>query len=468
MRGKISFVGGILVCAFALLLAPLRAQDDDGQEAPPPPPGDGSQQPTGASDGSVSFQTFYDSLATEGKWIQTDNFGYVWQPTVTDPNWAPYTDGHWVYTDDGWTWDSDEPWGWATYHYGRWVNLDGTGWVWVPGYTWAPAWVSWRYGDGYAGWAPLPPDSMVGVDYDADDVGDDDGFHIGGDCDSFYDIGAGWYNFVPIGCLGERNYRGYYVNRYNNYRLINHTTNMTNLNVARGRGSRGRSFGGVSLGGPSLVQVNAASQTPISRVNLVGTQRVGGGSLAGGSLSLFAPHVSANAAGEAQPRSLAHSVGRAEVNRGTDISRPMMVSSHLPVTAPSAGQVQQAQLAQANAPVNAKVATPNMPVHSSFNAPLTSMRPAFAQPATPVGAGSQGRLIQTYPGGGQGGYRPYPSYSAPRSFSSPGVSRATGGGGGGGSYHGGGGGGGGHAGGGGGGSGGGGGGHGGGGGGYGH
>ena len=44
-------------------------------------------------------------------------------------------------------------------------NLAGTGWVWVPGYTWAPAWVSWRYGDGYAGWAPLPPDSFAGIDY---------------------------------------------------------------------------------------------------------------------------------------------------------------------------------------------------------------------------------------------------------------------------------------------------------------
>ena len=73
-------------------------------------------------------------------------------PPSTIPAWAPYTrNGHWVYANVGWTWVSDEPWGWATYHYGRWVNLDGTGWCWVPGYTWAPAWVSWRYGGGYCG-----------------------------------------------------------------------------------------------------------------------------------------------------------------------------------------------------------------------------------------------------------------------------------------------------------------------------
>ena len=31
------------------------------------------------------------------------------------------------------------------------------GWLWVPGTDWGPAWVSWQHGDGYVGWAPLPP-----------------------------------------------------------------------------------------------------------------------------------------------------------------------------------------------------------------------------------------------------------------------------------------------------------------------
>ena len=31
------------------------------------------------------------------------------------------------------------------------------GWVWVPGTVWSPAWVQYRYGDPYVGWAPLPP-----------------------------------------------------------------------------------------------------------------------------------------------------------------------------------------------------------------------------------------------------------------------------------------------------------------------
>ena len=71
--------------------------------------------PDAAPPDTVSFQTFYDSLASEGTWIQTQKYGYVWQPNVNDADWAPYTVGHWVYTDDGWTWVSDEPFGWAVY-----------------------------------------------------------------------------------------------------------------------------------------------------------------------------------------------------------------------------------------------------------------------------------------------------------------------------------------------------------------
>jgi hypothetical protein len=354
----IQFLAWALLCSFGA----LRAQDSpDAAEAGP-----------SDSQDAVSFQTFYDSLSGQGTWIQTDAYGYVWQPTVTDPAWAPYTDGHWVYTEAGWTWVSDEPWGWATYHYGRWVNLDGTGWCWVPGYTWGPAWVSWRYGDGYCGWAPLPPDSLVGVDY-ADGADDsNDGFHIGGDCDSYYGIGAGWYNFLPIGYLGDSDYRGYYANRYNNYRLINRTTNVTNLNVnRRGEGN----FDGVTLGGPSFLQANAQSQTPITRADLAFTDRVGGGAVNGRSLELFAPRIDIGTVRTARPASFARTTNGVNVNRGTDVSRPLQVTSRLSTGNPTAGQVEQAQLAQRSAPMSANVATMNTAVHSFSGTPLTSMRP---------------------------------------------------------------------------------------------
>ena len=80
-------------------------------------------------------------------------------------DWRPYEYGHWVYTDEwGWYWvsdDEEDDWGWVTYHYGRWAFDRGLGWFWVPGDEWAPAWVDWRYGDDYVGWAPLPPDELI-------------------------------------------------------------------------------------------------------------------------------------------------------------------------------------------------------------------------------------------------------------------------------------------------------------------
>lgn len=41
------------------------------------------------------------------------------------------------------------------------------GWIWVRGEEWAPAWVDWRRGSDYVGWAPLPPDEVI-YEYDED------------------------------------------------------------------------------------------------------------------------------------------------------------------------------------------------------------------------------------------------------------------------------------------------------------
>nr|MBA3651203.1 hypothetical protein [Chthoniobacterales bacterium] len=115
--------------------------------------------PRAQAETEVSLNLFYDNLSSQGNWIEVADYGYCFQPNVAVSNqdWRPYADGYWAYTDLGWTWVSYEDFGWATYHYGRWASLDSYGWVWVPGYEWGPAWVSWRTGGDYVGWAPLPP-----------------------------------------------------------------------------------------------------------------------------------------------------------------------------------------------------------------------------------------------------------------------------------------------------------------------
>lgn len=110
--------------------------------------------------GAVSL-SFDSRLAPYGEWVVVAHHGRVWRPRGVAAGWRPYYHGRWVWTDDGWFWDSTEPWGWATYHYGRWYVDPAFGWVWVPGNAWAPAWVTWRFGGGAIGWAPLLPGFSV-------------------------------------------------------------------------------------------------------------------------------------------------------------------------------------------------------------------------------------------------------------------------------------------------------------------
>jgi hypothetical protein len=121
---------------------------------------------------STEVSYYYDTLSPYGSWIYLSGYGWCWQPTVavSVATWRPYCDrGRWYWSDAGWYWNSDYSWGWATFHYGRWYHHPGCGWVWAPGVVWAPSWVSWRYYDGYCGWAPLPPEahfvSGVGFTY---------------------------------------------------------------------------------------------------------------------------------------------------------------------------------------------------------------------------------------------------------------------------------------------------------------
>ncbi len=112
----------------------------------------------------VSIDLFYQELSPYGQWSPHPEFGYIWQPIGVPPDWKPYTDGRWEWSDQGWLWISYEPWGWATYHYGRWIYDDYAGWIWIPGTTWAPAWVSWHEAPEYIGWSPLPPDRTFFVE----------------------------------------------------------------------------------------------------------------------------------------------------------------------------------------------------------------------------------------------------------------------------------------------------------------
>jgi hypothetical protein len=111
-----------------------------------------------------AYTQFESTLSPYGSWVEDPTYGRVWVPssTVVGDDFTPYASGgYWADSDYGWAWVSDWDWGWAPFHYGRWLTLAGFGWCWVPGTVWGPAWVDWRFGNGYAGWAPLPPAGVV-------------------------------------------------------------------------------------------------------------------------------------------------------------------------------------------------------------------------------------------------------------------------------------------------------------------
>ncbi|MDR7130006.1 hypothetical protein J2X69_002353 [Algoriphagus sp. 4150] len=159
----------------------------------------------------VSFQVFYDELMPYGDWVKDGRYGYVWLPAVYE-DFHPYgTNGHWVMTRYGNTWVSDYDWGWATFHYGRWYFDDNyRSWAWIPDYNWGPAWVDWRTGGGYYGWAPMGPGFTLNVRMT---------------------IPTSYWVFVPQNRFIHHNVYSYSVPRANRVKIYNRTTIINNTVV---------------------------------------------------------------------------------------------------------------------------------------------------------------------------------------------------------------------------------------------
>lgn len=212
-----------------------------------------------ANGAEIGIDFFYDNLSG-GSWLEVDDYGYCWQPdaAVNDPDWRPYSDGYWGYTDVGWTWVSYEDFGWATYHYGRWAKLAGYGWVWVPGedLEWGPAWVSWRTGGDYIGWAPLPPRGP-GIAYQDQ--------AIDSQVDVEFDIGPEYYNFCDVRYMGEPVLRHRIIPIQQNITCIDRTVNVTRITVTNNV---------VYNYGPDINAINERSSRPIQRLHLQREQNV--------------------------------------------------------------------------------------------------------------------------------------------------------------------------------------------------
>ncbi|MBS9524706.1 hypothetical protein KI659_11865 [Litoribacter alkaliphilus] len=244
--------------------------------------------------GAVSFQVFYDELMPYGTWVNDPQYGFVWVPHV-HANFHPYaTNGHWVMTSYGNTWVSDFDWGWAPFHYGRWFYSNRYGWSWVPGYEWGPAWVDWRTGGGYYGWAPLAP-----------------GVHI----NVVVNLPYHHYVFVPHNRLIHRRVHRYFVPRARVVNIYQQTTIINNTVVVNQRSY---------VGGPHRRDLERVSRRSIPVYQVSNSGRPGRSAVARGSVAMYRPEVNRNTATQARP---SRAVNSSEFTRGARPNRTAPVRS---------------------------------------------------------------------------------------------------------------------------------------------
>jgi hypothetical protein len=247
----------------------------------------GKSEVAQAQDITVSYQTFYDNLAPYGHWIYDSEYGNVWVPNEGG-DFRPYgSRGQWVMTEYGNTWVSDDPWGWAVYHYGRWTYNPYYGWIWVPGYEWAPAWVSWRFGGGYAGWAPLGPGINVGMTYYAPDS---------------------WWVFVGPQYMYRPNCMSYWRGQNYNTTYIRQTTIVNNYYVDNGSHVRYNY-------GPRAEVIQRVTRQPVQVYRVSHLNRPGAPSVGRNSVSLYRPSVNRATINDARPSRVVQAprpVGRAQ------------------------------------------------------------------------------------------------------------------------------------------------------------
>ena len=290
-----------------------------------------SYQPAPAPVEDVSYQSFYDQLAPYGTWINYPGYGYVWMPQA-GPDFQPYaTNGNWIYTDAGWTWASNYNWGWAPFHYGRWFYENGYGWMWVPGNEWAPAWVSWRGGGDYYGWAPMGPGVSVDIAL------------------SSYNPPSNYWNFVPRQYMGNPNWHNYYVGGNRNVTIINNTTIINNYS-----GTNRNRYAYAPGPDPNEVRRysgNQFTQVQIREANAPGER------MSGSQYVIYHPRVSATPAA-----------------RGGTPGRP---STPAPARYESFNNVRPSAQYQNNQPNNTPPANNTRSQNSGYN------QPAYNQPANP-------------------------------------------------------------------------------------
>lgn len=262
----------------------------------------------------ISLQVFYDELSYYGDWVNNPDYGYVWRPDVGRDFRPYYTNGHWVMTEYGNTWVSDYEWGWAPFHYGRWFYDDYDGWIWAPETEWGPAWVSWRTGGGYYGWAPLGPQVNINI-------------NIG----RRYYVPDNYWVFIPQRCIYYPSYNRYWEPR-RNVCIVHNTTIINNIYTNRNVNY---------YTGPRADDIRRATRQDVPMYRVADDTRPGSTRVTRDAVNIYRPDVTREDK-DAAPRSIAsnsrpsrasdNNVGRSNDGNGNSAKRDDSNQSDRPST----------------------------------------------------------------------------------------------------------------------------------------
>jgi hypothetical protein len=214
-----------------------------------------------------SLAYYDDELSSNGSWHFVAGYNsWAWQPRVA-VGWRPYYNGSWVYGPSGClVWASYEPWGWVPYHYGRWAYEPLYGWVWLPGLSYAPAWVYWMYGPSYVGWAPMGWYDCFGPYYD---------WAYRPYSRVSFGFDYGWYGRVHVGRIDLRPWT--FVQPTH---LISHRVDQAavSTDIVRGRLLRGGDEGGFATVSSAPARFNRNElKDPTAAVGVIARRGIGSG-----------------------------------------------------------------------------------------------------------------------------------------------------------------------------------------------
>ena len=213
-----------------------------------------------------SYQQFYNDLAPYGQWYQDPQYGFVWAPNAGSSFRPYYTNGNWAMTEYGNMWVSNYAWGWAPFHYGRWILSDYYGWIWIPGNEWGPAWVTWRQGGGYYGWAPMGPGISINISFGNN-----------------YYLPDPYWTFIPYNYMYNRSFQRYYSPRRTRT-IINNTTVINNTYID----NRTKN---TYVTGPRRSDVETRTGRKIDQYQVSSRDRAGASTIQGKSVTVYRPNI---------------------------------------------------------------------------------------------------------------------------------------------------------------------------------